>query len=339
VTERAKPCASVPWSTAQWSDDTSAWIGERLRAVHGGDVRTIARHRVSRASFVAKVETARGTFFFKAVLPTERPEAPLLALLGATCPDHVPEVVAFDPARCWMLTRAVVGRHLFLVSDLACWTTALERFGVMQRDFVSRVDALTAIGCPVVTPSQVVDDLDALLGQEMSWLPLTDGDRRRLQLAGLQWRQVAREHRIGGVPEATLDHADLHPNNILVTDAGCVFLDWEDGAVSHPFLAPHVFLGYVAQLLPDMRGALPTLRDAYLRVWADAADWSTLVGGFERVRPLAYVKFAAGIARWYARIGDGRTPATDRAVGETVTRGLRTALLTVPADASVARAF
>jgi len=37
-----------------------------------------------------------------------------------------------------------------------------------------------------------------------------------------------------GFPE-TLGHIDFNPGNILITPARCVFLDWAEACVTHPF--------------------------------------------------------------------------------------------------------
>ena len=315
-----------PWMAEGWWEHASAWIAEVVRAAGGDEVRNVTTWRASGSSLVVRVEAERSAYFFKAGRLLARQEAPLLAVLHTHFPASFPEVVAFDPLQHWMMTRAIHGRWLFLSSDLACWRSALQRFGAIQRALASHVDDLRAVGCPVVTPWQLLDELEDLLAADArASLPplLTTRERGRLRAAALHWRELAEEPAIAAAP-ATLDHADLHPHNVLVTENGCVYLDWEDAAVAHPFFTVLTFLGYVARLLPDMRNATATLRDVYLEAWP-GTDRSLLVESFERLRPLACVKFAIGLQRAHAQLG-GPESAPGARVRDTIADCLRSAL-------------
>src|SRR5207302_10930298 len=69
-----------------------------------------------------------------------------------------------------------------------------------------------------------------------------------------------------GFPE-TLGHIDFNPGNILITATRCVFLDWAEACVTHPFttfeyLAEHFRRGGIADASGSNRVAA-----AYLRPW------------------------------------------------------------------------
>ena len=310
----------------EWWSAASSWIEDAVHRGGGGVVRRTARVPTSGGSIVLRIEDARSAFYFKAASASPYDEGPLLALIGRRCPDEVPELIAHDPIRHWMLTRAVDGRLLFLDGNVERWCGALARFGAMQRRLAPCVDELRTAGCRSFTIRQVVDDLAMLIdptGADALALPMTAEERQRLRETAAVWRRLGETASIG-VGDA-LDHADLHPNNILVTDRGYVYLDWEDAAVSHPFLAPHVLLGYVDRLLPDMRPAAAALRDAYLSAWRDVAPWPALTAAFRRLQPIAYVKFAIGLAR--ARVEAGACGGLARArVGGAIADCLRSAL-------------
>jgi hypothetical protein len=316
---------TLPWNTDGWWEQASAWIRDAVRTA-GDDVRSAVRLRTSGSSLVARVEGEHCEFFFKAGLPAARQEAPLLALLRARHPGNIPEVVAFDPLRHWMITRAIRGRSLFHTGDVAAWTTACYRFGAIQRDFASHVGDLVAVGCPTIAPWQLVDELNELLACDApaaAALPLTASERQRLHAAAPHWRAHAERSDVAGIP-MTLDHPDLHPHNVLVSEGGCVYLDWEDAAVSHPFFTVLTLLGYVTRLLPEMRHATVTLRDAYLDAWSGLVERPALVETFEALRPVACVKFAVGLRRARAQLGQDGLPGAR--VRDTITDCLRLAL-------------
>ena len=80
-----------------------------------------------------------------------------------------------------------------------------------------------------------------------------------------------------GVP-ATLQHDDLHDDNVFVTGDRHRFFDWADACVAHPFGSLLVALA-VAQMqfkVPAGAPELARLRDAYLEPWTDGNDRTTL---------------------------------------------------------------
>jgi len=80
--------------------------------------------------------------------------------------------------------------------------------------------------------------------------------------------------------EPSLDHGDLHGNNVLVgsgVDSIRVF-DWGDAVIAHPFTTLATTLGSIAHHVGvDPYGpAVASVRDAYLAGWADLAPASVL---------------------------------------------------------------
>jgi hypothetical protein len=72
------------------------------------------------------------------------------------------------------------------------------------------------------------------------------------------------------LPPASLDHADVHPNNIFAA-TGMPF-DWGDAALAHPFASLLVLLRTAAEQagLPAGAPEITALTEAYLRPWHEA---------------------------------------------------------------------
>ena len=128
---------------------------------------------------------------------------------------------------------------------------------------------------------------------------LDDADACRAAVAG--WaRELANSP---GADLVTVDHQDLHPENVLAT--GPRFYDWGDAVVAHPFASLLVALGGLARTLgvdPDDE-VVRTARDAYLDVFADLAPHAELVATSVTACRAAIV---ARALVWHRAIGTAR---------------------------------
>ena len=72
----------------------------------------------------------------------------------------------------------------------------------------------------------------------------------------------------------TLEHGDLHANNILVEDENIWLFDWADASVSHPFASLLVTFDSLFGDLEsdDVRRGAPRLIDAYLETWTELVE-------------------------------------------------------------------
>ena len=289
----------TPWLETGWMDAATTWIQRQIAAAGVGPVLGIAPEKVSARSAVYRVQTAGARLFFKAGPLHTSHEPALTAWLAKHAPAHIARVVAVDTGRCWMLTHDVRGRSLADTSDIDHWRRAVAALARMQRDCAACADDLFEAGCRDRSLPWLARHLTDLVD---GGLPpgLTADEQRRIECALPRWSELAADATLAGVPDVTLDHADLHPRNVVVTAAGPVFLDWEGAALGHPFTSLAILLGYMEHLLPALAPARAALRDAYLAPWTACAPMPALVEAFERHRPLASLKYAVGLSRLLA---------------------------------------
>jgi aminoglycoside phosphotransferase (APT) family kinase protein len=100
------------------------------------------------------------------------------------------------------------------------------------------------------------------------------------------------------VPES-LEHGDLWAANVIATERGPVFLDWEDVAIAHPFITPSLLVLSVdeAPALTDATAPRRRIRDAYLKVWAENGPLATWPGerlerAFDVAKQVAMLHYA-----------------------------------------------
>lgn len=77
----------------------------------------------------------------------------------------------------------------------------------------------------------------------------------------------------------SIDHHDLHPKNIFVTDGGFTVGDWGDAVIPHPFASLLVTLGFVRFHLRVSTDdpAVLRVRDSYLDTFTDLAPRHDLI--------------------------------------------------------------
>ena len=140
----------------------------------------------------------------------------------------------------------------------------------------------------------------------------TDGDREALARLDALRPTVARWcARLAAAPgPASVDHNDLHPQNILVRRRGRLdparFYDWGDAVLAHPFASLLYALGAVqgdALGVDVQHPATRRMRDAYLGEFADLGDPDELV---ETVALACRVGVIARALTWDRAVHDRR---------------------------------
>lgn len=304
--------AAWPAQTLVPLDEALAWIEREAASTGLGRIVRVTPQKLTNRSVVLEVVASGGAAFFKAGIGLARHEAPLTAFLNHRYPAHFTAIVASDLGRGWMLTRAAQGPTLMVTRHVGSWQRAFETLGRIQCRFARSVDELFEVGCGEQTLASLASRVDTFVQRWGEEETVTAAQRHALNLAAPRWKALCRRG-TPGVPGATLDHIDLHPHNIIVTTSGPVFLDWDGGAIGHPFWSALVLLGYAERLVPEIAVARHELRAAYLRPWTEFLPMSDLVSAFEQVRPLASLKYAFGLLHLLASGEAEQDAATLRA--------------------------
>jgi Phosphotransferase enzyme family len=266
-----------PWQDLGWIDAAEAWIDAecaRARLTRAGP----AQARGRPYSVVARVPVAGGAVWFKASPPASRFEPALLAALARWYPGQFTAPVAVDPSRAWSLTRdggATLRGRGMRPGDLGVWHAMLRNYARLQFDLARRVGGLLALGLADLRPGSVPGQFDRVLAD-----PATEpavgraggidaGQYEALHLLVPRLRDWCAELASLAIP-ASLDHADVHPNNVFAA-TGTPF-DWGDAAVAHPFCSLWVALRTAAEHagVPPGSPGLAALSEVYLEPWLEA---------------------------------------------------------------------
>jgi hypothetical protein len=241
-------------------------------------------------STVLRVPTADGDVYLKQEEPLQVFEVPLTIALAERWPDRVPEIVAADVERAWLLTRDG-GIRIADSGDFGRFPRALELYGELQVGEIPHVDELLGMGLPDVRLPVVVAAYEPFFERDHG---LDPSEVARLVALAPRYRELCAELDALGLP-ASLQHDDIHQWNVFVRGDRVAIYDWGDSSVAFPlwsWLKP--FRAVVDSLVE-----LEPLRAAYLSAWRSFATEDKLRRALELAVPTGLFAYAFQVRRQY----------------------------------------
>ena len=259
------PAERPPWALPGWLDDVRVWLEPELGRL-GRTVRELEQVKQWSISSILRVRTDGPDYYFKvsARLPLFVDEGPVTAMLARRFPGYVPEPLAVDAERGWMLLSAfdeVVGWQAPL--DVRC--QVLTRFAGLQRQSAEHAGELVAAGCLDRRLEVLEEQIEPLLADPDAVARLSPDEIEELGRHVPVFRDACRRLADAGVPP-TLVHGDLHVGNVARIGGELVYFDWTDACIAHPFID---LLSLQWERDETNRAAL---LDAYLQGWEDVAS-------------------------------------------------------------------
>jgi len=282
-----QPCFGTdpaPFSRLGWVHRLQEWILIATRSL-GTRPTDLLQLNGSETFSLVRFETTGKPLWFKAVGPPNLHEFPITRALWELFPSYLPAIVAFDPLLNGWLMEDEGHSTLRDISQMSAWQMAVQRFADLQIESIPEVSNLLERGCRdlrIDTLSRLVDPFfQAMIGLMKQQTkddppPLTASELA--SLACTVWEGL-RRLRETNTPE-TLGHSDFNPGNILMNGDRCVFIDWAEAHVSHPFLT-FEFLRVHLHKHPQLSAQDDELREAYSRSWLSVISLSNLDRAFE----------------------------------------------------------
>ncbi|HEX5016817.1 MAG TPA: aminoglycoside phosphotransferase family protein [Actinomycetes bacterium] len=223
------------WSRPGWVAEAGAWMRERMELAGLADAEIPQVHYVWGISMVLVADSRDGKAFLKCSGQRFQHEAAVTQALASHTPSHLPEVLAIEPDRGWLLMRDFDGEELGM-RESSTWGVGLDVLGTLQRHWLRRSSELLDLGAehrPLTALAKWVEQT-AENGDLLS--PMTADDRRRwLEVVPVMTDACLRLDAVG--PGETLVHGDFHPYNVAIQSNGdAIVFDWSDTSVAHPAL-------------------------------------------------------------------------------------------------------
>lgn len=304
--------SSAPWEQTGWFRQAATWLREEVARLGYTTLEDVEQVKVFVFGAVLRVQTDQGNFYFKALLPTVQNEPALILELAKGWPEHVPQIVAYDLERRWMLMRDF-GGEAFVDFSSPRYETVLRTYARIQVNQAACAERWLELGCPdrrlQKLPSLLTEVISAaLVGEARAAAGLTDAQLKKLSKLLPNLIEKYRQLEKFAIP-ATLVQQDFQWSNMTIKDAGFTFFDWQDTVVSHPFFSMARFLDY----LPVPDGVDPfspaldhpddtrrrELRDVYLEPWQRVAAVNVLQDAFALTRELHPSYLAV---RWFQNL-------------------------------------
>jgi len=298
------PSGEAPWTRPGWFRAAAGWMEGQALALGRRPSGRVAQERAWSISSVLRLPTTDGHLYLKASAGLFAREPVITDYLARRFPGAVPEVLAVEPTRSWMLMEDMGGERLQRVPATAPWEEAVQVMARMQLESIERIDELLAIGCADRRLARLAAQIDPLLefalaARGRAALTGTEGDALVSIASELKARCAALA--ASGIPE-TLEHGDFHAGNIVLKEDRIIIFDWSDAGVAHPFLVLLPFLTF--RRLPNGPDAEGRLVRAYLEPWTAVAPMDRLMAAYETSRPLAALHQAVAYWRLLIEVGE-----------------------------------
>jgi hypothetical protein len=275
------------------SNDVQGWLDE-IGIVAAAPIATIHERPWST---VLRVPTAGGDLYLKQEAPVQAYEVALTVALASRWPDRVPEVVAADVERAWLLLRDG-GTRIADGGTLEPFPRALRLYGELQVGEVGHVDELLAIGLPDIRLPVVAAAYEPFFERDHG---LASDELRRLRALAPRFRELCEELGAFKLP-ASIHHDDLHQWNVFVRDGRVAIYDWGDSSIAHPLWSWLKAFG-VAQ---DYKVDPEPFRAAYLSALTPLAPEKQLRAALEPAMPTGRFAYALQTRRQFDAMPEAR---------------------------------
>ena len=100
------------------------------------------------------------------------------------------------------------------------------------------------------------------------------------------------------IPDS-VEHGDIRPGNIRITEKGIIFFDWAWSAFAHPFFSVSSFIHVIRRSLSDPKKRPYVM---FLKEWSGFGDDESLIELYQLIDEVRDLYFVLGDSRWLKEI-------------------------------------
>ncbi len=299
----AEDTSREPFGRLGWFPDLKQWVQEEIgtRGLHlNGRFRQL---NACPTFSLIRFETDGPAVWFKAVGAPNQREYPLTLALARSFSRFVPEIIATRPECNAWLAREAEGPLLHECSELAPWEAAAADLAELQISSIGTSLHLLDPGARDMRAWALADMVEPFfqamgeLMESQTKIPPAALSREELRCLSTRVREALAVLEETGIP-TTLGHLDMNPGNIVCSPTGCVFLDWAEAFVGHPFLTFEYLLEHYRRTLGQDYSQEMQFVARYTSLWRAFVSESDIRWALEVAPLVAVFAYASGNNQW-----------------------------------------
>jgi hypothetical protein len=292
-----------PFGRLGWFLDLQQWVQEQIGS-HGLHLNGRFRQlNASRTFSLIRFETDGPAIWFKAVGAPNQREYPVTLALARSFSRYVPQIIATRSEWNGWLAREAEGFLLQECSGLASWEAAATDLVELQISSLGRSLQLLDPGARDLRAWALVDFVQPFframgeLMERQTKVPPAALSREELGRLSERVQDALTVLEETGI-HTTLGHLDMNPGNIVCSPTGCVFLDWAEAFVGHPFLTFEYLLEHFRRTFGQDHPQETSFIARYISPWRAFVSESDSRRALEVAPLIAVFAHAAGNGLW-----------------------------------------
>src|SRR6267154_5109581 len=264
-----------PFSRLGWLSNLQGWVRTVVRPM-GMELKDFQQLNGCETFSLLRFETTQLPVWFKAVGKPNLHEFPITVALAELFPEYLPSLLATRPACHGWLMADAGGPPLNELEEPSAWEQAATALAGLQIESVGTTANLLAAGCRDLRLDTLLELVDPFLEviadlmQQQTKVPPLILSRYELSELAVTLKNGLCCLHSPSIPD-TLGHSDSNPGNILVGSDHCVFIDWAEAHISHPFLTFEYFVSHLRKDFPAAVRFEDAIRSSYVRQWESVA--------------------------------------------------------------------
>ena len=289
-----------------WLTEVLTWAGSSLSGCGVELTGTWSQHNMGPDFALLRLGAVGRDVWFKAVGEPNYREFGITKRLAQLRLPHLPPLLATrEDWHGWLMFDCGEG-ILDERPDPRHWACAAQALAELQIESIGQVAPILNSGAWNMRANNLSGLVDPFF-DSMGWLMEEQAVASPSALSREELARLGRHVRDGlarldqlGIPD-TLGHLDPNPGNIVAFSTDCVFLDWAEACVGHPFFSFHYLLEHFRRVVkPDSTWEAELTR-AYAECWQPLAPAEAITEALTISPMLAAFAYAAGNDFWAER--------------------------------------
>ena len=292
-----------PFAKPSWLRELFRWVYEEIAPLGTRLTGNFQQFNASPTFSLVRLETDGAALWFKATGEPNAHELPITLLLSDLFPKHLPRILGMHTSWNGWLSAEAEGVPLDELTDCSSWERAVEGLAELQIASIGRAAELVDGGCKDLRLPLAARQIDRFVTRMGAFMraqekptpaPLTGTELLSL---GEGLKEAFSLFESFGLPD-TLGHLDCNPGNLIVSQEGCIFLDWAEAAVTNPAITFEYLRRHMEKCGIEEPAADARITAAYLRPWASFFSPEELLRAIAAAPPIAVFLHAVAGEAW-----------------------------------------